>query len=187
MLLMERLVVQSRLNLLPGRSCINPRRERIDVNALQTGRGRSKSICLCAPASQALTLNKDVGNNSTRAKVSKVVQQNFTWIQHQEPFCRLPASACMALAEAVQVEVLSDRDKLLRSDQRITDLIIVRDGQLCGSEPQKSDYGAFCLLKLHETTQHILQMTLAPALCPSHCHWGIICAVMQRSACSVQA
>ncbi len=144
---MERTVVHPRLTFLAGRPCINSRRQRKSFYALQTGRRRPKAIYPCASASQALTLTKDVGNSLTKLKASKLVQQNSTWIQQHEPFCRLPASACMALAEAVQVEVLSDGERLLRSDQRITDLIIVRDGQLQSVQPQTFTFGESRLLK----------------------------------------
>ncbi|CAL8472261.1 g11803 [Coccomyxa elongata] len=56
----------------------------------------------------------------------------------------------MALAEAVQVEVLTDGERLLRSDQRITDLIIVRDGQLHSVQPQTFTFGPGTVVGLHD-------------------------------------
>ena len=89
-----------------------------------------------------LTPSRDVGSISAKSKASKLAQQNSAWLHLQDPFCRLPVSACRALAEAVQVEILLEGEKILRAEQRITDLILVRDGRLLGTEQPPTNSGA---------------------------------------------
>ncbi|EIE23428.1 hypothetical protein COCSUDRAFT_53335 [Coccomyxa subellipsoidea C-169] len=116
----------------------------------ETLRGLKAMTKLRASASETLTTVRDGGSSSARARVSKVMQQNSAWLQQQEPFCRLPASACMALADAIQVELVLEGEKLLRTDQRITDLILLRDGRLQGSVQQSSDTGPGQVVGLRE-------------------------------------
>ncbi len=68
----------------------------------------------------------------------------------------------MALADAIQVELVLEGEKLLRTDQRITDLILLRDGRLQGSVQQSSDTGAPPLEPEHTCWAHSQSVPKAP-------------------------
>lgn len=82
-------------------------------------------------------------------KASKITQQNAAWLQQQEPFGRLLASACLTLVEAAQMEAVLEGDKLLRAEQRVTDLIIMREGHIQSTGPHQQQVGAIPLCQKH--------------------------------------
>ena len=112
--------------------CILPQR------AAHPSRRRSHAIMRASAAS--LVLSEPPG----KAPYTKVLRDDASWLEAQEPFSALPASVCNTMARAVQKQSFQDGQLIISDGQKVVDLLIVRSGTAQGTGPAPATAGALC-------------------------------------------
>ncbi len=119
---------------LARQHCILPHR------ASHPPRRRSKEITRALAAS--LVLSEPLA----KPPFTKVLRDDASWLEAQEPFDALPASVCNTLASAVQKESFPGGQPILSDGQKVVDLLIVRSGSVQSTGPAPATAGAWCML-----------------------------------------
>lgn len=118
-----------RSDFLPFREPNDARTHRLKPSQYHR-RKKSHEGSICASFVRSSTVSADLAQVPGMDKISKLTARNAAWMQQQEPFCRLPLSISISLADSVQVQIVPEGQTVLSTSEKVGDLIVLRQGTL---------------------------------------------------------